>query len=457
MHIFCANQTATKLPRCTSRTEVVSRPGFSKHVGVSSILVRLNPSRAKAGLSETPSPLLGFHTSPQMENENARLRSLHGEKNYSRELDVAVRVVQMACSLCQRVQDRLLSKTHDQVQSKDDNSPVTVADWSVQATVSWMLSECFGSSNVSIIAEEDVQTLSKSDSARLLESVVSTVNECLAEAPKYGLLIPKKSLGASEVLEAISKCNSKGGPSGRYWVLDPVDGTLGFVRGDQYAIALAMIEDGEVILGVLGCPNYPMKKEWLNYHHRYYRMMSKLSPPSSESWDKGCVMYALRGARKAWMQRLVHDGAEFERSNSAREIRVSTVDDPALATFCEPVEKANSSHSFTAGVAHTVGLRKQPLRVYSMVKYAAIARGDAEIFMKFARAGYKEKIWDHAAGVVIIQEAGGVVTDAGGRPLDFSRGVHLEGLDRGIIACSGAVLHAKIINAVYDSWGSSGL
>lgn len=102
-----------------------------------------------------------------------------------------------------------------------------------------------------------------------------------------------------------------------------------------------------------------------------------------------------------------------------------------------------------------VVFRTKPLRVYSMVKYAAIARGDAEIYMRFARAGYKEKIWDHAAGVLIVQEAGGVVTDAGGRPLDFSRGIYLEGIDRGIIACSGAVLHEKIISAVDASWECS--
>lgn len=92
-----------------------------------------------------------------------------------------------------------------------------------------------------------------------------------------------------------------------------------------------------------------------------------------------------------------------------------------------------------------------------MVKYAAIARGDAEIFMKFARAGYKEKIWDHAAGVIIIEEAGGVVTDAGGRRLDFSKGMYLQGLDRGIIACAGASLHEKIVRAVDASWNSSSL
>ncbi|KAK7278150.1 hypothetical protein RJT34_23175 [Clitoria ternatea] len=38
-----------------------------------------------------------------------------------------------------------------------------------------------------------------------------------------------------------------------------------------------------------------------------------------------------------------------------------------------------------------------------MVKDIAVARGDAEVFMKFVRLGYKEKIWDHDTGVVIIQ------------------------------------------------------
>ncbi|XP_040988498.1 PAP-specific phosphatase HAL2-like [Juglans microcarpa x Juglans regia] len=375
---------------------------------------------------------------------------------YSKEIDIAVRVVHMACSLCQMVQKGLVSTDSDQVKSKDDDSPVTVADWSVQATVSWILSEIFGSQNVSIVAEEDVKTLSKADSADLLAAVVNTVNECLADAPKYGLQRPDKVLGALQILEAISRCNSTGGPMGRHWILDPVDGTLGFVRKDQYAIALALMEDGQVVLGILGCPNYPMKKEWLNFHHEHYQNMYQLSPPSLDSWEEGCVMYARRGSGEAWMQPLVHGDKKFEWPNSARRIRVSSIDDPSLATFCESVEKANSNHSFTAGVAHSVGLRKQPLRVYSMVKYAAIARGDAEIFMKFARSGYKEKIWDHAAGVVIVEEAGGVVTDAGGRPLDFSRGVFLEGLDRGIVACS-ATLHEKIIGAVYASWDSSNL
>lgn len=220
--------------------------------------------------------------------------------------------------------------------------------------MSWVLSEAFGSENVSIVAEEDVEALSKTNSAGLLNAVTKTVNESLAEAPSFGIRSPATPLNTSEVLEAISRCNSTGGPTGRFWVLDPVDGTLGFVRGDQYAVALALIEDGEPVLGVLGCPNYPMKKEWLSYQNGYHRIVSRLT---SASWDKGCVIYARKGSGGAWMQPLLQKEKKYVWPNSARQINVSTIDNPALATFCEPVEKANSSHSFTAGLAYSVGVR----------------------------------------------------------------------------------------------------
>lgn len=210
---------------------------------------------------------------------------------------------------------------------------------------------------MSIVAEEDVEELSKAGATGLLESVVRTVNECLADAPRFGLTAPPLALNAKEVLEAINRCNPSGANSSRFWVLDPVDGTLGFVRGDQYAIALALIEDGVPVLGVLGCPNYPMKKEWLQFHNGYQRILSRLSSATSESWDKGCVIYARRGSGNAWMQPLLRGENEFIWPNSAAQIEVSPIDNPALATFCEPVEKANSSHSFTAGLAHSVGLR----------------------------------------------------------------------------------------------------
>lgn len=72
---------------------------------------------------------ISFTSSTMEDQEKVGLlaRASSQTEQYLKELEVAVRAVQMACSLCQRVQDGLLSKTSNDVQSKDDNSPVTVA------------------------------------------------------------------------------------------------------------------------------------------------------------------------------------------------------------------------------------------------------------------------------------------------------------------------------------------
>jgi len=219
------------------------------------------------------------------------------------------------------------------------------------------LSKCLGSENVSIVTEKDVQTLSNTNTSELLEAVVKTVNECLAEAPRFGVEEPESTLGTSEVLEIISRSNSVGSPSGRFWALSPLDGKMGSACGDQYAVGLSLIEDGEVVLGVLGCPNYPMRKEWFSYHLSYQRMISMLTPPASETWNKGCIIYAKRGSRKAWIQPLLHVNKKYVWPNQAKQVSVSSVDNLGLATFCQPIEKANSSHTFTEGLAQSVGLR----------------------------------------------------------------------------------------------------
>ncbi len=46
----------------------------------------------------------------------------------------------------------------------------------------------------------------------------------------------------------------------------------------------------------------------------------------------------------------------------------------------------------------------------------ALARGDACVNLRFPHAGYREKVWDHAAGALIVAEAGARITDAAGAP-----------------------------------------
>jgi 3'(2'), 5'-bisphosphate nucleotidase len=119
----------------------------------------------------------------------------------------------------------------------------------------------------------------------------------------------------------------------------------------------------------------------------------------------------------------------------------------AEARFCESVESEHSDQGESARVAELLGIRREPYRIDSQCKYAAVARDDASIYLRLpTRADYREKIWDHAAGSLLVEAAGGVVTDVEGRPLDFTRGRTLEG-NRGVVATGGSI-HDEVLDAV---------
>ena len=99
----------------------------------------------------------------------------------------------------------------------------------------------------------------------------------------------------------------------------------------------------------------------------------------------------------------------------------------AEARFCESVESGHSNQDHSAQIADRLGITAEPYRIDSQCKYAAVARGDASIYLRLpTRADYVEKIWDHAAGKFVVEQAGGVVTDVTGAPLDFSHGARLR-------------------------------
>ena len=74
-------------------------------------------------------------------------------------------------------------------------------------------------------------------------------------------------------------------------------------------------------------------------------------------------------------------------------------------------------------------------------------RGEAEAYLRLPRdAEYQEKIWDHAAGVLVVTEAGGRVTDVFGQALDFGHGRVLAA-NRGVIVTNGHV-HNAVLEAI---------
>lgn len=318
------------------------------------------------------------------------------------ELKAAVAAVRLAATVTQAVQQNLV--TEDTLQKKD-RSPVTVADFASQAVICKALMDTFPDDPV--VGEEDAKELREPGNAALLENVVNHVIKAKGPA------------SAEDVLSWIDRGGATPDDSmKRYWTLDPIDGTKGFLRAEQYAIALALIEDGRVVLGVIGCPNLP----------------------ATEGAEQGVLMAAIRG-RGAVTLPLA--SASFY----GEQIRVSDINQAAQARFCESVESGHSNQGDSARIAELLGITTEPVRMDSQAKYAAVARGDASIYLRLpTSAEYREKIWDHGGGSIVVQEAGGTVTDAFGKPLDFNHGRKLE-QNRGIIATNGTI-HDQVVKAV---------
>ncbi len=306
-----------------------------------------------------------------------------------------------AAQLCEAVRSTLGSA---EAKAKDDRSPVTVADWGAQAVAALVLGSLLP--GTPILGEEETSALRQPSGEGLLQSVLAHVRRVFPGA------------SASQVLDAIDSCHQGALSAARRFVLDPIDGTMGFLRGDQYAIALALLEDGQPVLGVLGCPALPRA----------------LAVPA----ERGCTFVAEHGGG-AVQQAL--DGA------GARNIAVAATAHSSAAVFCESVEARHSAHHQHARIAATLGVTAPAIRMDSQCKYGLVARGDSSIYLRLpTSADYREKVWDHAAGVCVVREAGGAVSDIHGRALDFSAGRTLDH-NQGIVATNGR-LHPAVLGAV---------
>ncbi len=309
--------------------------------------------------------------------------------NLEKHLEVAVSAVREASAVCRRVQADLVNAG---TVSKDDKSPVTVADFAAQAVVCARLGVAFG--DLPVVGEEGSEAL-RGD------------NDLLAVVAQHA------GMGTDDTLVAIDRGGwTPDGSQSVYWTLDPIDGTKGFLRGQQYAVALGLIADGKVVLGVLGCPNL----------------------------DGGLLMVGGEGVAPRWLS--------VEGSGTqGQAVAATTTADPAQARFCESVESGHSDQGTSAKIAAALGITAEPYRIDSQCKYAAVARGNADIYLRLpTRPGYEEKVWDHGAGLAVVEAAGGKVTDIDGKPLDFTQGRTLKN-NRGVVATNG-LLHDAVIAAI---------
>jgi 3'(2'), 5'-bisphosphate nucleotidase len=161
-------------------------------------------------------------------------------------------------------------------------------------------------------------------------------------------------------------------PTGSFWLVDPLDGTKEFLsRNGEFTVNIALIEEGEPILGVVLAPAL------------------------------GRLFAADRTAA------LVED-EQGRQSLSARTVPAAGATLVSSRSHGDPEALARFTEGRTIAAAVTAG---------SSLKFCVVAAGEADLYPRFGRT----MEWDTAAGDAIVRAAGGRVTDLDGQPLRYGK------------------------------------
>lgn len=203
-----------------------------------------------------------------------------------------------------------------------------------------------------------------------------------------------------------------GRQAARTWIIDPIDGTKGFVLGRHYAICAGLLEGETITDGLMACPAY-------------------------EGMAGGALFYAHQGL--CWREPL--DGGPPE------QVRVAPPRPPEAVRVVHSLERRQAVNTRIERLLNEAGLPQATIReLDSMEKYALVASGQADILLRLEELEnpWPCYTWDHAAGVALVQAAGGMITDTEGRAPIFHQGTVLP--HRGFFVSSGPY-HAALLRA----------
>lgn len=380
--------------------------------------------------------------------------------------------------------------------AKQDSSPVTIGDFSSQATALKILHNQFPSDM--FIAEEGSDVLR--EDKELLKNVWDAVISASLGTDICAWKDKEELLTSIDYGQGIDPCKPPDAIESkrRVWCLDPIDGTKGFLRGriqgGQYCVALALLEDGEPVVSVLGCPNMPMTANHsskLSEQDSAYGIWSKEEIAQAEtqqqlqskdnarkdlfSSSRGCIFVAVRGCgcyevsihhlEQILFGSKSYDSSIWKRLHVTSEKNSSKK--PQHATFCLGVERGFSDPKGTvlkiAQLLHgedalvtndddAIPDIKNSFRLDGQGKYGLLARGEAEYFLRLPKSGYVDWVWDVAAGYLCLQEAGGAMTDVNGNEIDFT-GIGIDRMAKlpesvqGLLGSSGGKFHEALVNA----------
>ncbi|KAI9862320.1 MAG: hypothetical protein M1813_004796 [Trichoglossum hirsutum] len=342
---------------------------------------------------------------------------------YAHERHIAELAVQRAAILPQTV----LKTLTNHALTKTDKTPVSLADFGAQALIISAIHHNFP--NDRIIGEEDAAALRADPD--LQERVWELVSKThLGDEENEKLL---GALGsAAEMLDVIDLGSATEAAEGRVWVLDPIDGTIEFIEGRQYAVCLALLVDGEQKVGVLGCPNADPSAS---------NPFGDAAANTSAERPSGVLISATRG-QGSTIRNLSNSTLLPLRSlskNTPNTTALRMADYPKSLSSSIPKHKAIASRFSASWPVPNVDSLQ--------LKWAALALSSTDIFVRIHKKKDKHDwIWDHAGGMLIAEEVGVKVTDVLGREVDFGRGRRFMG-NWGWVAAVGE-LHGEVLEAV---------
>jgi 3'(2'), 5'-bisphosphate nucleotidase len=311
--------------------------------------------------------------------------------------------VRQAALLCREVQHNSLRSMNKLNQDKTETEPVTIADYGSQVILCRALASHFPED--AVVAEEAGSQFLELTSDKQKAEIINLLTTIL-----------DVNVTQDDIVTWLD--HGTGKEASRIWVIDPIDGTKGFVAMRHYAIGLGIVENGLPVGSIMAAPGY--------------------GDGVSGDDDEGLLFYTKDG--KAYQEPLL--GGE------TKEIRVSERTESLRVV--QSWEKKHASKDRMEIVREKAGMADARVdELDSMEKYALVANGDADVYLRLPNLDNKRPhmSWDHAAGVALVLAAGGMATDVDGSPLDFSQGRTLP--NRGMLVSNGKV-HERLIAAVAE-------
>lgn len=190
-------------------------------------------------------------------------------------------------------------------------------------------------------------------------------------------------MSTQDALAALDRCHYQGDTSNDYWILDPVDGTLGFIRKAQFAIGLAYVHQGIPVVGVVGCPNLPFDLGTIEWNQNVDRCgsvavgISGMVKVGMLFETKGATFFDLFSPRTRSI-RLV-------ASSSSQESTPQNAEHPKYSAVMS-VQKFNHASTMSS-LLHALKLPSSVLEIDSMCKYVVVALGIADIYLRGNASG----------------------------------------------------------------------